>query len=82
MNGLEYQQQGLPITVDIIETDAKDKLRGVLLLKSILCSPASFVMVYHTSWNTVTQNMLQILTILYNVLFFTYLYFIGFNTCH
>ena len=66
----DYQQQGLPLSVDVIEADIKDKLRAVLLLKTLLCTHASDVMIYHASWNQVTQNMYTILTILYTVFFY------------
>ena len=62
--------EGLAISIDSIESDTKDKLRAVLLLKTVLCTHASDVMIYHAAWNQVTQNMYTVLTLLYNVFLF------------
>ena len=61
-------EEGNSVSFDIIDSDTKDKLRAVFLLKTILCTRASDVMVYHASWNQVVQNILQILSVLYSVI--------------
>lgn len=65
----ECVAEGLHVDIDLIEADTKDKLRAVLLLKTILCTRASDVMIFHNAWNQVIQNMYTILNILYTVSF-------------
>ncbi len=45
------------IDANTIENDTKEKIRIVLLLKTILCTPASGVMVFLPSWSDVVHGM-------------------------
>lgn len=51
-----------------VESDTKEKMRIVLLLKTILCTPASAVMVFLPSWNEVVRGMRLMIDVLLEVM--------------
>lgn len=59
--------------MNTIENDTKEKIRIVLLLKTILCTPASGVMVFLPSWSDVIRGMQGLIDVLLEVLLETYL---------
>ena len=57
------------IDTGMIENDTKEKIRAVLLLKTILCTMASGVMLFLPSWANVVQGMRSVIDILLQVCF-------------
>ena len=56
-----------PIDASDIENDTKEKIRAVLLMKTVLCTKASGVMLFLPSWETVVQGIRSVIDILLQV---------------
>ena len=64
---LQSRMTAGPVDANDIENDTKEKIRAVLLMKTVLCTKASGVMLYLPSWETVVQGIRSVIDILLQV---------------
>lgn len=53
--------------LEAVEGDVREKLRVAVLLKTMLCTQASTVMMFLPMWNAVLQRMAQFVKVLHEV---------------